>query len=423
MRERSNGFHQPQIEAIDPAARRRQLASRLKDVAVAACTASAAVAARFRDAGIDPASIGDPDDLDRLPILKKSELSRVQSADPPLGGLATVATSSFARLFVSPGPIYDPEGTGKDYWHLAAALHAGGLRPGDIVQNTFSYHLTPAGLMFDTALREMGCAVVPAGTGNTEIQARTMRDLSVTAYVGTPSFLVTILEKGREMGFELGRGGALEVAYVAGEMLSGALRRELETAWGLHVRQGYITADVGTIAYECGEKDGYHLHPETIVGIVDPDGKPLPAGEVGQVVVTSLKHGYPLFRFGTGDLSAVKQDPCPCGRTTPRLVGVLGRADEVTKVRGMFIHPGQVAEILARIASGCRGQAVVTREGHQDRLLLRLVIPAEIGTTDAVGMAERAGRDVLKLRVEAEVITADQLGERPKTIDDRRTWE
>ncbi len=421
MRERTQGYHQ--TETADPAGRQRHLSSLMREVAVVACRTSAATAKRFCEAGLEPESLGDSGDLDRLPLLRKSDLSKAQAADPPFGGLNTVPTHTLGRIFVSPGPIYDPETADQDFWHLGAALHACGLRPGDIVQNTFSYHLTPAGLMFDAALREMGCAVVPAGTGNTEIQARTMRDLGVTAYVGTPSFLVTILEKGREMGIDLAGGGSLEAAFVAAEMLSITLRRELESTWGLHVRQGYITADVGTIAYECPEKDGFHLHPEIIASVVDQEGAPLPVGEVGEVTVSSLKMGYPLFRFGTGDLSAFKTGACACGRTTPRLVGVLGRADEVTKVRGMFIHPGQVREILERVGPGCRGQAVVSKAGHQDRLVVRLILPEGMSAADAAQKVEAAGREVLKLRVESEAISPDQLGDRPKAIDDRRTWD
>lgn len=422
-RDRTCGYHNPELEVMVPARKADYQLDLVRRAAVRACGLSTATRMKFAEGGVDPAAMASLDDLSRLPLTRKRDFPAIQAADLPFGGFNTVLPSALGHIFVSPGPIYDPEGREEDFWNLRGAFYAGGFRKGDIVQNTFAYHLTPAGLMCDQALRDLGCAVIPAGVGNTDIQVTAMRDLKVTGYVGTPSFLLTILTRAREMGLDPGTDLALEVAYLAGEILAPSLRKSLEEEHGLHVRQGYITADLGVVGYECGEKSGYHIPEAIVVEILHPaTGEAVAAGEPGEVVVTACRESYPLFRFATGDLSSLVQGRCACGRTSPRLTGILGRADEVTKVRGMFIHPGMIDQILAR-GGGYRGQAVVTRKGHQDHLVLR-VVPREGGDLAAdLALMREAGRQVLKLRLEVEETTAEALGPRPKKIDDQRVWE
>ncbi len=424
-RDRLCGYFQPEVEVMTAEKRVGHQLALLRKAAVRACRTSAATREQFARGGLDPQSLESLEDLRKLSLIRKRDFPSIQKGAPPFGGFNTVEPGVLGHIFASPGPIYDPEGREEDFWNLRKPFYAGGFRAGDIVQNTFAYHLTPAGLMCDQALRDQGCAVVPTVVGNTEIQVTTMRDLGVTAYIGTPSFLMIILEKAREMGLDPRRDLALEMAYLAGEILAPSLRRTLEGDYGLHVRQGYITADLGAVGYECSEADGYHVPEEVMVEILDPaDGQPKAAGEAGEVTVTTLKESYPLFRFATGDLSALVEGRCACGRSSPRLRGILGRADEVTKVRGMFIHPGMISEILERAGGDLQGQAVVTRRSHQDELAIRVVTPAEGEALTALSSSIQAhARDILKLRVTVEKISAEELGPRPKKIDDRRTWE
>ncbi len=425
--DRSCGYFQPELEIMSREKRRAYQLDLLKRRAARAFRDSAGSRRRFTEAGLDPEAITSLEDLVALPLIHKRDYASIQKSDPPFGGFSNLPPGNLAHIYVSPGPIYDPEGGEKDFWNLVKPFYAGGFRPGDIVQNTFSYHLTPAGMMCDLALREIGCAVVPTGTGNTEIQASTMRDLKVTGYVGTPSYLMTILERAREMGIDPRADLALEMAYVAAEILPPSMRKKLSGDYGLHVRQGYITADLGAIGFECSEADGLHVPEDIIVEIVSPaDGRPAAPGEVGEVVVTTLKESYPLFRFATGDLSALMtEERCGCGRCSPRLKGVLGRADEVTKVRGMFVHPGMIADILERAMPGLAGQAVVTRPKYQDEITLRVVAASLTGQAfeETARKLKEAAKDIIKLRVEVEQATPEELGPRPKKIEDKRTWE
>lgn len=423
--DRECGYFNPEREVMTLEKRRGYQLELVKEAALRSCRLSPGTKRQFGEAGLDPSELSSLEDLRSLPLIRKREFSSVQKKDPPFGGFTTVPASGLARIFVSPGPIYDPEGIEEDFWNLRKAFFAGGFREGDIVQNTFSYHLTPAGMMCDGALRDLGCVVVPTGVGNTEIQVTTMHDLKVTGYIGTPSYLMTIIRKAEEMGLRFPDDFALEIAYVAAEILPASLRKKLADEYGLHVRQGYITADLGAIGYECYEADGLHIPEEIIVEILDPStGDPKAPGEVGEVVVTTLKKSYPLFRFATGDLSSLREDRCCCGRTAPRLGGVVGRADEVTKVRGMFVHPGMITEILERAAAGLRGQAVVTREEYKDEITLKVVPPEGDEPFDSLASRlEKASRDVLKLRVKVEKIADSDLGKWFKKIDDQRTWE
>jgi phenylacetate-CoA ligase len=325
-------------------------------------------------------------------------------------------------VFVSPGPIYEPFARrDRSPWRAETAAYAGGFRSGDVVVNTFLYHLTPAAHLFDRGLALLGCTVVPTGPGNVEVQVRTILDLGVTGYVGTPSFLLAILKHADEKG--LGRL-PLQVAQVGAEALPPSLRRAIETDHGILTRQGFGTADLGIVAYECREADGMHVMEDVVLEICDPEtGAPLPAGETGEIVCTVNHRAYPMIRFGTGDLSAVTEAPCPCGRTSPRMLGWRGRVDEVTKVRGMFVYPRQADEIVARVPGVSRWQVVVTRDAHQDGLEFHVELAQGTAREQVSAHLVEAIRDVMKLRGEVRVVAPGTIPTGAKKIDDRRTWD
>ncbi len=357
-------------------------------------------------------------DLERIPVTRKERLPGLQTQVPPFGGWLGRAMTDVRRIFVSPGPIYEPEGRIPDYWGFAPALFAVGFRAGDVVLNSFSYHLTPAGHMFDGALETLGCVVVPSGVGNTEIQVKTLLDLSATGFVGTPSFLATIV--GRLV--ELGHRSPLQVAFVSGEPLSERLRQDVEEAHGLRISQGYATADVGLIAYECPLRTGLHVADRVLVEVVDPaSGLRRPEGEVGEVVISYLNDLYPLLRLGTGDLSRFVQGDCACGRTAPRLEGIIGRVGDAVKVRGLFLHPHDLDRALARHPEVKRYQAVVTRADHHDELTVR--VETDSAHPEALRTAvEESVREVLRLRASVEVLPVGTLGQDVKKLTDRRVW-
>ncbi|TAN70847.1 MAG: phenylacetate--CoA ligase family protein [Magnetospirillum sp.] len=318
-------------------------------------------------AGIDPASVTDRAALAGLPVVRKSELIDQQQADPPFASLIAVPKAELRRVFASPGPIYDPEGWDNDWWRIARALFAAGFRRGDLMHNCFSYHFTPGGVMFESGAHALGCPVFPAGIGNTEQQAKAIADLRPAGYGGTPSFLKIILEKAEEMGLD---HSSLTKACVSGEALPPPLRQGLKDL-GVDVTQCYATADLGLIAYETKVQQGLIVDEGVIVEIVRPGtGDPVAAGEVGEVVVTSFNPDYPLIRFATGDLSAVLEGTSPCGRTNMRLKGWMGRADQTTKVKGMFVHPRQVADVAKRHKEIIRARLVIDKAGENDAVTL-----------------------------------------------------
>ncbi|MFP4536927.1 MAG: phenylacetate--CoA ligase family protein [Dichotomicrobium sp.] len=318
-------------------------------------------------ADIDPATVTKREALATLPVLRKSDLPAIQAETPPFGGLATVPPGKLSRLFLSPGPICDPEGHGRDWWGSARALFAAGLRQGEVVLNTFSYHLTPAAAIFESGAHTLGCAVIPAGPGNTADQLTAIEQFRPSFYVGTPDFLKIILDKAAEDGRD---AGSIRNAVVSGAALPDSLRQEL-AGRGVEMRQCFGTADLGVVAYEA-DGPGLVVNEGLIVEIVQPGtGQPVADGEVGEMLVTRLTPEYPLFRFATGDLSAVLTVPAPDGRTNMRIRGWLGRADQATKVKGMFVRPEQIAAVAAAVPGTGRLRLVVTREGEQDRMELR----------------------------------------------------
>jgi phenylacetate-CoA ligase len=371
---------------------------------------------------IEPRAVTSRAALAKLPVTRKSDLAELQKADPPLGGLNATPLEKLARLFVSPGPIYDPEGQGADWWRTARSLYAAGFRAGERVLNGFSYHFTPAASMVEHGARAIGCTVIPGGTGQTEMQAATIRDLRASAFAGTPSFLKLIVEKADELKVDV---SSLKKAIVGAEYLPPALRQAMG-ARRIRVMQLYATADLGLLAYESAMPDGalnegMILEEALILEIVRPGtGDPLPAGEVGEVVVTSLNPDYPLIRFGTGDLSAVLPGASPCGRTNTRIRGWMGRADQTTKVRAMFVTPKQVQEVLRRHPEVLKARLVVSGETGNDRMTLK----CEVRERPA-GLAEAlvaSIRDVTKLRGEVELVAPGTLPNDGKVIDDTRKY-
>jgi phenylacetate-CoA ligase len=409
-----------ELETRDPAHRERAL-FRLLPEQIANAQANAPAFAKILD-GVDPVAITDRAALGRLPVIRKSELMERQKqsfADrDPFGGLTAVPTGQLARIFASPGPIYDPEAMRPDYWRLARALYAAGFRRGDVVHNTFSYHFTPAGSMLESGAHALGCPVIPAGTGNTELQVRTIADVRPKGYIGTPSFLKIILDKAREMNVEL---SSLGLALVSGEALPPALRSEFKER-GVSTLQCYATADLGLIGYESIAGEGLIVDEWLIVEIVRPGtGDPVPPGEVGEVVVTTLNPDYPVIRFATGDLSALLPGQSACGRTNMRLKGWMGRADQTTKVRGMFVHPHQVAEIVRRHPAVLKGRLIVDRDRDNDTMVLRCEVAGDAGGLDAaIGESIQA---VTKMRGSVEFVAPGSLPNDGKVIDDVRKYQ
>lgn len=363
---------------------------------------------------VDAAEVTTRAALARLPVLRKSALIEAQAEDPPFGGLTTRPLAGFSHVFQSPGPIYEPGGRDHDWWRLGRFLHAIGVGEGDVVQNCFGYHLTPAGMMFESAAAAVGATVLPAGTGQTELQARAARDVGSTTYAGTPDFLKAILDKADELGFPL----RFAKAAVSGGALFPSLRQAYADR-GIACRQCYATADLGLIAYESEPAEGMIVDEGVIVEIVTPGtGDPVPDGEVGEVVVTTLNPDYPLVRFATGDLSAVLPGESPCGRTNMRIKGWMGRADQTTKIKGMFVRPEQVADFVARHAEVTRARVIADREGDADVMLVQ--VETEAGETTRY---EETVADVMKLRGRVELVAPGSLPKDGVVIEDRRKYD
>jgi len=366
-------------------------------------------------AGFDAAAINSRAALAQLPVTRKSDLIDIQQENTPFGGLNATAKGKLFRVFASPGPIYDPEGKGRDWWRIGRALYAAGFREGELLHNCFAYHFTPGGIMFETGAHALGCPVFPAGVGNTEQQAKAVADLRPAGYSGTPSFLKIILEKAVEMGLD---HSSLTKACVSGEALLPPLRQALADL-GCDVVQAYATADLGLIAYETRAKQGLVVDEDIIVEIVRPGtNDPVAPGEVGEVVVTSFNPDYPLIRFGTGDLSAVLEGQSPCGRTNMRLKGWMGRADQTTKIKGMFVHPRQINDVAKRFPAVTRAKLVVDKQNDNDRMTLQVEC-AETGDALAASLRD-ALQSVCKLKGEVEFHPPGTLPNDGKVIEDKR---
>jgi phenylacetate-CoA ligase len=415
------GQHLDALEIRDPEVRERE---QLRELArqVAHAKTNAPAFSRIL-AGVDPAAVTTRAALAQVPVTRKSQLLEIQKANRPFGGFAATqwgrATEGPARVFASPGPIYEPEGRRADYWRMARALFAAGFRNGDLVHNCFSYHHTPAGSMFETGAHALGCTVFPGGVGQTEQQVQAIADLRPDGYVGTPSFLRIIAEKADEMGVNI---ASVTKALVSAEPFPASLRDAL-LARGIAGYQVYGSADLGNIAYETEAREGLVVDEGVLVEIVRPGtGDPVAAGEVGEVVVTTLANGdYPLIRFGTGDLSAVLPGRSPCGRTNLRIKGWMGRADQTTKVKGLFVHPEQVAAVVARHPEIGKARLVVDTADGGDRMTLHVeVAPNRSSNAEAIVASIR---DVTKLRGEIAFHAPGELPNDGKVIDDVRKFD
>jgi phenylacetate-CoA ligase len=377
-------------------------------------------ARRLRDAGLSPDAIHTPDDLNALPVIHKDNLVELQAADPPFGGFLACAPSELKRIFQSPGPIYDPESRRDDYWRWKSALQATGFAPGDMVLNCFAYHLTPAGAMFEQGLWATGCTVIPGGVGNQEQQVHVLHDQRVIGYVGLPSYLKALIEKAEELGLEL----FVRKAFFTAEPLPPSLRAWLNGHGVTVARQGFATAECGNLGYECDEENGWHLPEDVIIQICDINtGQPLPPGETGEIVVTLLNYDYALIRFGTGDLSFLNLDPCPCGRASARLMGWQGRIGDAVKVRGVFLHPRQVADFMSHFPQVTRWQAVITRVEHKDYLVLHVVASSSSDEADLTSRLSQAAREAIKFQLQVKFVSDESLPPSSPPIRDERTWD
>jgi phenylacetate-CoA ligase len=417
--------HLDALETRAPEAREAALMAALPSQIAHAQKNSAALAEILQ--GIDAAQVSSRAALAQLPVTRKYELlarQQAQRAQDPFGGFATIGwkgmvrSAGVRRVYQSPGPIYEPEGHAPDYWRAARAMAAAGFEAGDLVHNCFSYHLTPGAWIMESGAHALGCAVIPGGVGNTEQQLAAVADLRPVAYSGTPSFLKILIEKATEAGQKL----SITKALVSGEACPPSLR-DWFTQQGVAAYQCYATADVGLIAYETAAREGLVIDEGVIVEIVRPGtGDPVADGEVGEVVVTVLNPDYPLIRFGTGDLSAILPGTCPTGRTGQRIKGWMGRADQTTKIRGMFVHPGQVAEIVKRFPEVTKARLVVTGEMANDQMALH-VETAGVADEGLKGRVSEAVRDVTKLRGEVHLVAQGTLANDGKVIEDARSYQ
>ncbi|MEG0975917.1 MAG: AMP-binding protein [Comamonas sp.] len=412
--------HYDDLETRTPAAREAYLMARLPQQIAHAQQHSSAFASILQ--GVDATTITSREALAKLPVTRKYELlarQQAERAQHPFGGFnAEPFGKTMPRVFASPGPIYEPEGQRSDYWRMARAIYAAGFRAGELVHNSFSYHFVPAGSMMESGAQALGATVFPAGTGQTEQQVQAMAELRPHGYIGTPSFLKIILEKAQAQGQKI---ASVTKALVSGEACPPSLR-DWFSSQGVAAYQCYATADLGLIAYETSARQGLVLDENVIVEIVRPGtGDPVPEGEVGELVVTTLNPDYPLIRFGTGDLSAVLPGTCPTGRTNTRIKGWMGRADQTTKVRGMFVHPGQIAEIVKRFPQVEKARLVVSGAMAQDQMSLQ-VETTELGAGLAEQIAD-AVREITKLRADIALLRPGELPNDGKVIEDARSYD
>jgi phenylacetate-CoA ligase len=425
MIDRTRGFFDKDKETMSKRKREAYLKERLSEILRHGYRYSKAIQGRFDAAGVKPEKIKTLKDLEKFPITKKADLVNSQKQTPPFGGFEVVLKKGMRRIYISPGPVFElGEWDYKDI-RWAQALFACGIRRGDVVLNTFNYHLTPLAFMLDDSLRMLGATVIPVGPGNISMQINLMRQLKVTGYLGTPSFLMSIIEAAEGMRLDLKKDLHLRAAFVGAEMFPESLRQKLEGKLGISIRQAYGTVDVGCLGYECLEKKGMHISEDVIVEIVDTEtGRQLEMGATGEIVATNFSKVFPMVRFATGDLSYLIEHPCPCGRTSMRLGRILGRTDQVTKVWGIFIHPWQVDEVMTKFPEVANYQIVVTRKEYRDQMTMYIELKEAVA--DQTGLKRRIEREmeeVLKVKGQVEFVQRGGIPDRAKKIDDRRIWE
>jgi len=416
-----------ELEVMSAEVREKYLNQRLAQTVDHAYRHAPVVREVFDKAGVSPAQIRTIKDLEKLPIIRKTDLIERQKANPPYGGFLAIPPEDVDRVFISPGPLYEPIQTAAIKW-FAKSFWAAGFRKGDRVINTFTYHMSPAGILFHEALRDCGATAIPMGTGNTEIQIQTMYDLKVTGFVGTPTFLMTIIKRAEEMGYDFRRDFALQRSWFTGEILPTSLRKTLEENYQIATAQAYaVTEPGGAIAYECHRKSGMHLMDEYVVEIVDPEtGKQLRPEEIGEIVVTPIHNkGWGLIRFGTGDMSSYITEPCPCGRTASRLTGIVGRTGDAVKVRGMFVVAKQAEEVILSSKPISRFQIVVRRSGQRDEMTLKIELKDE--AVDREKLADDLNKrfqNLCRVKIDKiEFVETGTIPEEHQKIVDERAWE
>ncbi|MGL4722484.1 MAG: phenylacetate--CoA ligase family protein [Desulfovibrionaceae bacterium] len=419
-KDRTEGIYNRR-EVLDEGERQQYYLIQLKELLSYAYRYSEDVKKRFDRAQFDVEKFRSLADIKYIPILKKNELIFLQSIGPRLGGMLTKNLGELRRIYLSPGPIFDPEDRVNDYWGYTEAFYSVGFRAGDVVQMFFNYHMAPAGLMFEEPLHNLDCAVIPSGQSNDIVtQLEIMQKLRVNGYVGAPSYLLLLAQKAEEKGFDLRKDFSLEVAYVTGERFSEKTRSLLEKKFEMIMRQGYGTADIGCVAYECFYNAGLHIASRCYVEICHPDtGIPLKEGEVGEIVVTAFNKTYPLIRFATGDLSYIDSSPCLCGRTEPRLAGIIGRVDTTARIKGMFVYPHQVEQVIASFEEIKRWQIEVTNQDGIDEMVLYV----EAGLFNQEDELLHLFREKIKLRPELKIVAPGILPQQLKSIEDKRDWD
>jgi len=425
MIDRTHGYYDRKKEKMSKGEREAYLKERLSEILRYGYRHSKSIRSRFDAVGLMPKEVRDLKDLEKLPITKKADLVTAQKEIPPLGGFEVIPKEGLRRIYISPGPVFEPGEWDYEDIRWTQGLYACGMRKGDIVLNTFNYHLTPLAFMLDESLQMLGATVVPIGPGNLSMQIQLMRQLHVTGFLGTPSFLMSIVEAAEGMHLDFKKDLHLKAAFVGAEMFPESLRQKLEGKLEILLRQAYGTVDVGCLGYECPEKNGMHIPEDVIVEIVDTEtGRQLEIGATGEIVATTFSKIFPMIRFATGDLSYLIEDPCPCGRTSMRLGKILGRTDQVTKVLGIFIHPWQVDEVMAKFPIVTNYQVVVTRKEYRDEMTIYIELKEEVA--DKIGLKKRLEgevREVLKVKGEVVFTVRGGIPDRAKKVDDRRIWE
>ena len=415
-----------ELETMSAVARKKYLDRRLSETTAYAYRHSPAVKKLFDKVGVIPDQIRTVKDLEKLPVTRKTDLLEMQKADLPYGGVAAIPSEDIERVFISPGPIYEIQPSSIKWF--AKSFWAAGFRKGDVVINTFTYHMSPAGILFHEAIRDCGATVVVAGTGNTDLQIQIMKDLRVTGFVGTPSFLMTVIKRAEEMGHNLKKDFSFKRAWFTGEMLPPSLRKTFEEDYNIDTFQAYaVTEPGGAIAYECHRKSGMHLMDEYVTEIVDPEtGKQLSPGEIGEIVTTQLQNkNWGLIRFGTGDMSSYTAEPCPCGRTANRITGIIGRAGDAVKVRGMFVVARQAEQAIMSFNQVARYQLVVGRQQHRDEMTLKLELKdADVDKSKLSVDINQKFQDICRIKIDKiEFVDSGTISEKQLGIIDERKWE
>lgn len=414
------------LETMSPSTREKYLNQKLSETVENAYQHAPAVKEILNRVGVSPGQIRAVRDLEKLPITRKTDLIELQKKNPPFGGFLATPPEDIERVFISPGPVYEIQSSGVKWF--AKSFWAAGFRKGDVVINTFTYHMSPAGILFHEAIRDCGATVVVAGTGNTDMQIQIMKDMKVTGFVGTPSFLMTVIKRTEEMGFDFRRDFMVQRAWFTGEMLPASLRKTFESDYRINTAQAYaVTEPGGAIAYECHQKSGMHLMDEYVTEIADPDtGKQLEPGEIGEIVVTPvLNKAWGLIRFGTGDMSSFTTEPCPCGRTASRLTGIVGRTGDAVKVRGMFIVTRQAEQAIMSFSQVSRFQLFVGRRQHRDEMTLKLELKdVSIDRNKLAEDLNQKFQDVCRIRIDKiEFLERGTIPEAHQGVVDERTWE